>query len=767
MISKKKISQEENELLAEGVYLRMDTWKQEENRLLSLVLKAVLIYLVSMGGIGCYLSSLEISCAYPIIHLAVFLAALFCVVLYYNRLWENLGYVCLLFLMLAVGILLRNYISSGFFVVANQLGERAAVFFDSSAVRSYAEQVSDRYLAVTVSMCYIGWVCCILMNVLISRRMQYLTAAVLIIGMLVIPLYIEQEPAPFYVAMLLSGLISVYAIRGSGHYALSRKNDRYCYQEKKKTISYVYANKTMASLVLGVFLVCLCVTMVLSVLYPSDRFDDNREISSLKESTMDTMGNFMLLGVMGLFNYYPNTGGLTSGRLGGVNAIRYDYETDLTVEYTPYSEERLYLKTFTGAHYRPYVNFWDRSTDDSGQTILETADSTVEDRRYDFEKGLPKTARGRMTVTNVEAASGFYLPYYSDDMDKVVRMGETADYEFYPPLSESRYLVMESPEDWLEVPAANENAIQIFCQEAGLQPGDTKEEVIRILTAYFRQNIPYTIRPGATPYRQDFVNYFLMRNKKGYCAHYASAATLILRYLGIPARYVEGYAIDPVDLTEDAEILSDRQYGDYYEGYNPLGETTVLSVNVTDASAHAWVEVLDEDQGWQVVEFTPPSDRNGGDAMSLWERLAGLLSQDSGEQVTEQGGGDTLTSVGGRIGRQSAVVIAVFLFLALAVGGVYFICRRFRGVYSYLRAGRQERLLMDYRSYIGRQAKREPALSAFVNFRQQVHWLAENGRWELSAEEVEQCVGVLERAAFSEHALKEDEIQRIYHLIRR
>ncbi|MFR3423102.1 MAG: transglutaminase-like domain-containing protein [Lachnospiraceae bacterium] len=43
----------------------------------------------------------------------------------------------------------------------------------------------------------------------------------------------------------------------------------------------------------------------------------------------------------------------------------------------------------------------------------------------------------------------------------------------------------------------------------------------------------------------NFVTDFLMTEKKGYSVHYASAAVLMYRCFGIPARYVEGYLVTP------------------------------------------------------------------------------------------------------------------------------------------------------------------------------------------------------------------------------
>lgn len=109
------------------------------------------------------------------------------------------------------------------------------------------------------------------------------------------------------------------------------------------------------------------------------------------------------------------------------------------------------------------------------------------------------------------------------------------------------------------------------------------EEYISYVADYIRsflKKYEYTLKPGATPKDKDFVNYFLLENKKGYCVHFASAATLMFRYYGIPARYVEGYHV------------SSNQYNDYN------------IADVLDSDAHAWVEVYSLRKGWYPIEVT-------------------------------------------------------------------------------------------------------------------------------------------------------------------
>ncbi len=91
----------------------------------------------------------------------------------------------------------------------------------------------------------------------------------------------------------------------------------------------------------------------------------------------------------------------------------------------------------------------------------------------------------------------------------------------------------------------------------------------------------YTLTPGLTPEGKDFVQYFLTENHQGYCRHFASAAALLLRSAGVPARYVEGYAVSPEAETDE-------------DGW----------IRLPDSSAHAWVEIYVSGMGWIPVETT-------------------------------------------------------------------------------------------------------------------------------------------------------------------
>ena len=124
-------------------------------------------------------------------------------------------------------------------------------------------------------------------------------------------------------------------------------------------------------------------------------------------------------------------------------------------------------------------------------------------------------------------------------------------------------------------------------------------ELIDSLKHIYRTQYMYTYSPGKTPKDREFIRYFLEFQKHGYCVYFASSAALILRSYGIPTRYCEGYAIDINEVIENGELLEEEKLEDWWvSGNNPFDNAGVITLDVTDSSAHAWVEVYYEGYGW-------------------------------------------------------------------------------------------------------------------------------------------------------------------------
>lgn len=102
-------------------------------------------------------------------------------------------------------------------------------------------------------------------------------------------------------------------------------------------------------------------------------------------------------------------------------------------------------------------------------------------------------------------------------------------------------------------------------------------DTAKAIEQYLSTTYPYNPDMPALPEGADFVDSFLFESKEGYCTYYASAMTVLCRVLGLPARYVEGFAPS-----------SDFRGGEYY---------------YSDETAHAWCETYFEGVGW--VQFDP------------------------------------------------------------------------------------------------------------------------------------------------------------------
>ena len=66
-------------------------------------------------------------------------------------------------------------------------------------------------------------------------------------------------------------------------------------------------------------------------------------------------------------------------------------------------------------------------------------------------------------------------------------------------------------------------------------------EAAQVVADYLAAVAEYDPDTPAAPEGEDFVAWFLTESHRGYCMHFASAAVLLLRSMGVPARYVSGF----------------------------------------------------------------------------------------------------------------------------------------------------------------------------------------------------------------------------------
>lgn len=127
-----------------------------------------------------------------------------------------------------------------------------------------------------------------------------------------------------------------------------------------------------------------------------------------------------------------------------------------------------------------------------------------------------------------------------------------------------------------------------------------KQNILFYLTTYitYEENV-LPITGG------DFTLTFLDGIQSGYDVHYATAAALMFRYYGIPARYVEGYLVTK----DDAAQMKSGQ-----------------TLNVGGNRAHAWVEYYQDGLGWLPFEATP-TYFSAMEKAEQYQNISGLVGQ--------------------------------------------------------------------------------------------------------------------------------------------
>ena len=209
---------------------------------------------------------------------------------------------------------------------------------------------------------------------------------------------------------------------------------------------------------------------------------------------------------------------------------------------------------YTFAPYNAYFNDYYR-LDGDGATAGQTAQ---DDTFYYFPRGEAKTL----------------LTARADADPSVLDRLESA----YAAYAESRYLATPDGADY--------GTLQEFCDAAEKEhklTGDA-DAIRTFVRSYLNEHCTYTSDPPQPADGADPVLYFLNESRAGSSTQFASAAVVLCRMLGLPARYVVGYAA-PQSLFAESDG----------------GWQAVLQ----DDNAHAWAEVYLAGQGWIPLETTP------------------------------------------------------------------------------------------------------------------------------------------------------------------
>jgi transglutaminase-like putative cysteine protease len=130
---------------------------------------------------------------------------------------------------------------------------------------------------------------------------------------------------------------------------------------------------------------------------------------------------------------------------------------------------------------------------------------------------------------------------------------------------------------YLELPEGRNPRTAELARRMRAAAGSDTAFVGNVLAKFNREAYHYTLEPP--PLGSNPVDRFLFETRRGFCEHYASAFTVLMRAGGIPARIVLGY--------QGGEL-------------NPVGDYMI----VRQSDAHAWAEIWLPGAGWRRVDPT-------------------------------------------------------------------------------------------------------------------------------------------------------------------
>ncbi len=355
---------------------------------------------------------------------------------------------------------------------------------------------------------------------------------------------------------------------------------------------------------------------------------------------------------------------------------------------------------------------------------------------YSWPHVTMTTRGGEVQIKTISSEKVKFHPYYIVQMsgDFVMQKNpsgskaytyvySTLDDDFQKYASKKLPSVLSGPT--VELPEQTREWAEPLAEQMIRGGGSLYDQAQRIIS-YVSDLARYDLRTERLPQgKTDFAQWFLYESDTGYCVHFATAAAVLLRAAGFPARYVTGYAVQ----TRSAE-----------------------TVTVYEKDAHAWVEVYIAGIGWLPMDPTPYEEITEDPVIEPTDDSTGETPDSSTEETGEDPTHETDETPSTQApedpdeqmpsskddGFENMQAEVVFLLSVLLAAGVlwaqYRIRRKIR--YNRLRRGRSNRQTIarwQYSAYLARLLHEDPPEVLFV---------------------------LAQRARFSQHRIARQELQQ-------
>ena len=334
-------------------------------------------------------------------------------------------------------------------------------------------------------------------------------------------------------------------------------------------------------------------------------------------------------------NLFPSlaSGGVNGGQLGKIAGFTYTDKTYLEIKVNIKPEGPVYMRAFIGGDYTG--DSW-TTADESREHDADRIAHAAYEQIYRYRRD--SIGESNMEVSRVRASDQYLYRPYAVAEDTYPAASQTQySYTFYQnrwPLGVYYTGALNDTSMSQQEKSYRNYVYNTFTNVPSIGLDTLKDECRRANTGSFElaykfivtrlQQCTYNMDVGVTPEDADFINYFLYDRHEGYCTHFASAAAIMFRMAGYPARYVTGYVVD-------RDAFNETGYNEY-------------TAEVKDRKAHAWTEVYLDGTGWVVVDATPGYVNN--DYATVYsitssKAVASNVSAGNTEQQTASGNGGT------------------------------------------------------------------------------------------------------------------------------
>ncbi|WP_440896739.1 transglutaminase-like domain-containing protein [Amphibacillus sp. Q70] len=212
--------------------------------------------------------------------------------------------------------------------------------------------------------------------------------------------------------------------------------------------------------------------------------------------------------------------------------------------------------------------------------LYEIAHSDNEDFVFDQETGQIEPENMGQSLQTAPIEMSYIYPDFSTDQ---IRQSDGA-------------ISHEIAETYLQLPDQLPDRVIGLAEEI-VADQSTRYDQAAAIESYFDQG-DFTYQTTDIPVpdeTEDYVDQFLFETQVGYCDNFSTSMVVMLRAVGIPARWVKGFTSG-----EQIEDLS-------------TDDEELYRYEITNGNAHSWVEAYFPEFGW--VPFEPTIGFSGNDML--------------------------------------------------------------------------------------------------------------------------------------------------------